>query len=141
MKKSLLSITLAATSVVALLSFVVMVSTNLLRVFVASDGISVIQTILSIVLPFMLAVPLYYFLRRHDYKRSEVIATLVLTFGTVIGFGVAQVILTPPSDPSISASAIIIGQLLGLPITFLISLVASAIAKKVYTHRHSMSIE
>lgn len=97
----------------------------------------IILTLSVVVLPFLLASPIYSYLRAGRSKASELTTTLVTTLGIVLGVAVAQTMFG-----GISGTGFIMQfALVGLPIQFLICLAASHVASRLYERAHSMSIE
>lgn len=104
----------------------------------SADGLYTMTTVvIAVLLPFIFAPALYNYLRRQRTKNSEILTTLALALGFVVGLAVA---LTSFGNVS-GWKFVLQASLIGLPLQFLICLAASTVAKKLYDRRHNMSIE
>ncbi len=105
--------------------------------------ISIVLTTGSILAPFILSIPVYYWLRRRGLgTKSEVATTLIVSIGLTISFVLNDVLLAPwllhrvtPLGWSLSMAVA------GFILTFLLSLAGSAVAKRIYQHKHSLIVD
>lgn len=148
MKKSTPTSTILRSLVLCLIVLVVAAAVAAVAYFVSDDTsaesiISSIATISLTIAPVLFAIPVYYQVRKfQNAHKSEVTTTLIISVGLTLAYLVDTLLLAPFFLERTSSAPFTFGTAtLGFVITFVLSLLGSAIAKKIYQARHSIITE
>lgn len=148
MKKSTPTSTILRSLVLCLIVLVVASVSAAAAYFVSDDNsvesiISSIATISLTIAPVLFAIPVYYQVRKfQNAHKSEVTTTLIVSIGLTLAYLVDTLLLAPFLVERTTSMPFAFGTAaLSFVITFVLSLLGSAIAKKIYQARHSIITE